>query len=237
MQSREYYGIDAPVVVCKLSLGGVALVVAGIIFVALGFDVENSLALAGLCMMLAAAWMLISSLWLKAMVMRSMLDERNWRGDEVVLDVGSGKGLVAIEAAKRALEGRVYAIDLWSRDDLSSNGPEALLANARLARVDRRIAISTGDARKLPYADRTFDVATSMTAIHNIRDLQGRQAAISEIWRVTKPGGQILIFDIWYARAYLRHLRILGATDARLLGPVFLWAMVGWKAVARKPIG
>jgi arsenite methyltransferase len=59
--------------------------------------------------------------------------------------------------------------------------------------------------------------------IHNIPDKSGRQTAIAEIWRVTKPGGQILIFDIRHARSYLRELREAGATDAKLAGPILLW--------------
>jgi hypothetical protein len=54
---------------------------------------------AGIPMLVASAWMLVSSLWLKKRVMRRLQDERAWLGDETVLDVGAGRNLVATEAA------------------------------------------------------------------------------------------------------------------------------------------
>ena len=74
-----------------------------------------------------------------------------------------------------------------------------------------------------------------MTAIHNIPDVDGRAAAIAEIWRVTRPGGQVLIFDIRHARRYLRQLRALGAGDVRMHGPILLWGPIGWRFSVRKP--
>lgn len=53
--------------------------------------------------------------------------------------------------------------------------------------------IDTGDMRALPYPDQAFDVIASMTAIHNVPDREGRAQAIREMWRVIKPGGEILV--------------------------------------------
>ena len=236
MGEREYYGIDAPGVVRSLGLVGAALVLAGLLAAKHHPILRNSLLVPGLCMMGTACWMLASSLWLKRIVVRSLLNERQWIGNEAILDVGSGRGLVAIEAARRSPRGAIRAIDLWQKADLSGNNPDALRANARAAAVERQLMIDTGDARNMPYADATFDVVTSMTAIHNIPDATGRQAAISEIWRVTKPGGQILIFDIHHARSYLGHLRELGASDTKLSGPILLWGLIGWRFSAHKPL-
>jgi arsenite methyltransferase len=86
------------------------------------------------------------------------------------------------------------------------------------------LTIDTGDARKLPYPDDSYDVAMSMTAIH-IPDKAGREAAITEMWRVAKPSGQILIFDIRHARWYLDKFPEFGAADAKLSGPIFLSAL------------
>jgi arsenite methyltransferase len=235
MNSREYYGIDAPTVARNLALLGGAIVMAGVLGRRFQQGLGPPLIAAGICMAGTAAWMLVSSLWLKRTVMRSLLDERRWFGDESVLDVGCGRGLAAIEAARRAPSGSVHAIDLWHTADLSGNGPDALLASARAANIGDRLTIDTGDTRNMPYLDATFDVVISMTVIHNIPEAIGRRAAVKEIWRVTKPGGQILIFDILYARSYLHQLRELGATDIKLSGPILLWGSIGWKFTARKP--
>jgi arsenite methyltransferase len=235
MNSREYYGIDAPIVVRNLALLGGAIIMAGVLGNRFQQGMGSSLVTAGICMAVTAAWMLVSSLCLKRTVMRSLLDERRWRGDESVLDVGCGRGLAAIGAARRTPRGSVHAIDLWQTADLSGNSPDALRANARAANIEDRLTIDTGDARNMPYLGATFDVVMSMTAIHNIPEPSGRRAAITEIWRVTKPGGQILIFDILYARSYLRHLRELGATDTKLSEPILLWGLIGWRFTVRKP--
>ena len=236
MAGGEDYGIDAPGVVRTLGLIGVALLVCGVLPNAIpGATVLHNVWPSGLSLILACCWMLVSSLWLKKRVMRALLGERNWRGDEKVLDVGCGRGLVAVEAARRVPHGFVHGVDLWQAEDLSGNNPHAILANATAAGVSDRLTIDTGDARALPYADATFDVVLSMTVIHNIPDAGGRREAIAEAWRVLRPGGQILIFDLRHARTYLRQLRDEGAIETTLHGPIILWGPVGWRFSATKP--
>lgn len=237
MAGKEYYGVDAPTVVRNLGLGGVALL--AISFAMTRWQIIPALYPAargaGIGMSVAACWMLISSLWLKHRVMRSLLNMRRWRGDERVLDVGCGRGLVAIGAARRVPQGTVRGIDLWQDVDLSGNTPTAFLANAEAAGVADRVEVDTGDARALPYPDASFDVVVSMTAIHNIPDAAGRTAAIAEMWRVLRPGGQILLFDIHHARTYLRQLRAFGPIDSRLVGLILLWGPMGWRFAVTKP--
>ena len=237
MTGRERYGIDAPKAVRNLGLTGAALV-AGVLVPGTirGAAIAHALWPTGISLLAAAAWMVASSLWIKKVVMQSLLGERQWRGDEKVLDVGCGRGLVSIAAAKHVPNGMVHAIDLWQAADLSGNGPENICANAVIAGVADRLIVETGDARALPYGDATFDVVASMTTIHNIPNKKGRQMAIAEVWRVLRPGGQVLIFDIRHARSYLRQLRQLGAVDTCLKGPILLWGPIGWRFSAFKPM-
>ena len=178
--------------------------------------------------------MFASSKWLKQKVARGLLDMRQWRGDEAVLDLGCGRGLVAIAAAQRVPAGRVTGVDIWQEQDLGGNSPEAIRANGTAAGVSDRLQVDTGDARALPYDDASFDVVASMTALHNIPGKAGRIAAIAEAWRVTKPGGDLLIFDIRHARTYAAQLGALGA-EVTLKGPILLWGPVGWRFCAHKP--
>ncbi len=232
--SRENYGIDAPTVVRGLGIGGVALLVLGLVLRPYTPWFGPPLQI-GTGLLIGCGWMLISSLWLKQIVMRRLLAERQWRGDEAVLDVGAGRGLVAIGAARRAPQGRIHALDIWQSVDLSGNRPEGLIANAEAAGVAARVTVVTGDARSMPLADASFDVVASMTALHNISDAEGRRAAVAEIWRVTRPGGQILIFDIHHARAYLAQLRALGGVAVKLTGPIVIWGPLGWRFSVSKP--
>ena len=244
-QAGENYGIDAPTVVRNLAGAGLLLlIVSAATAVLLHLQVvapsrltlilrNNGLATAIICLVMAF-WMIASSKWLKHRVARALLDSRDWRGDEAVLDIGCGRGLVAVAAARRVPRGKVTGVDIWQEVDLGGNSPEAIRANAEAAGVADRLSVDTGDARSLPYADASFDVVASMTAIHNIPGAEGRRAAIAEAWRVTRPGGQILIFDIRHARTYAAQLRALGA-DVTLNGPILLWGPIGWRFSAIKP--
>jgi arsenite methyltransferase len=240
---RENYGIDAPGVVRLLLGTGGALVVAGFLGLWLtqaGHDSDNAQIMRdngfaiSIWFLIGGSWMLISSLWLKKRMLQRLLNDRIWRGDEKVLDVGCGRGLVAVGAAKRLSRGgRVIGIDLWQQKDLDGNNPDAAALNAQIAGVIDQVRFDTGDARALPYDDASFDVVASMTVIHNIPGREGRRKAIDEIWRVTKPHGQILIFDIRHGRSYAAQLRSCGAT-VRLTGPWILWGMLGWRLSAIK---
>ena len=245
-RAHEDYGIDAPTVVRNLAVIGVVLLIVGSTTTLLLFlhrisptTLTRILSINGLttaitCLVMSF-WMVASSKWLKAKVARALLDSRAWRGDEAVLDVGCGRGLVAVNAARRVPRGKVTGVDIWQARDLGGNSPQAIRANAEAAGVADRLTVDTGDARTLPYPDGSFDVVASMTAIHNIPGRAGRAAAIGEAWRVTKPGGQILIFDIRHARKYAAQLRAAGAVDVRLTGPILLWGPVGWRFSATKP--
>src|SRR5215213_3308709 len=60
-----------------------------------------------------------------------LIDAIPWGGDETVLDVGCGRGLLYIAAAKRLTEGKAVGVDIWDASDQSGNSPEATLENAR----------------------------------------------------------------------------------------------------------
>ncbi|MEO7114469.1 MAG: class I SAM-dependent methyltransferase [Caldimonas sp.] len=236
---NENYGQDAPTVVRNLAVIGVALVVVdlalGIAGIAALQALRPTMRFTGWALIAMAVWMMVSSRWLKFVVLRRLLDARRWRGDEKVLDIGCGRGLVAVAAARRVPNGHVTGIDLWQEQDLAGNSPDAARVNAEAAGVAGRLAIETGDARSLPYADASFDVVASMTAIHNIPDAAGRARAIAEAWRVTRPGGQILVYDIRHARAYAAQLREMGASPVRMSGPILLWGVLGWRFSAIRP--
>ena len=103
------------------------------------------------------------------------------RGDETVLDIGCGHGLLLIGAAKLLPRGRAVGIDLWSQVDQANNSRDATLHNAELEGVANRVEVRDGDMRNLPFADATFDAAVAHFAIHNIPTHQGRREAIREI--------------------------------------------------------
>jgi ubiquinone/menaquinone biosynthesis C-methylase UbiE len=106
----------------------------------------------------------------------------------------------------------VTGIDLWSTHDQSGNARDVTRHNASLEGVGDRVDIETGDMRALPFPDGTFDIVVSSLAIHNIPSNADRAKAITEAWRVLKPGGRLAIADIRATARYAKTLAELGAT-------------------------
>ena len=151
----------------------------------------------------------------KFVVWNRILDGLRLRGDERVLDMGCGRGAVLIAVAKRLTSGSVTGIDLWSTRDQSGNASDVTRRSASIEGVLDRVAIDTGDMRALPFGDHSFDLVVSSLAIHNIHGNAERAKAVSEAWRVLKPGGRLVIADIRQTARYARTLDALGATTTR----------------------
>jgi ubiquinone/menaquinone biosynthesis C-methylase UbiE len=125
-----------------------------------------------------------------------ILDTISWRGDEKVLDVGCGSGVLLNGAALRVQNGKATGIDIWAPHGGGGN-LNLLMKNARAEKVADRIEFKEMDARKMSFEDTTFDVVLSSGAMHHIshnREEFGQ--VVQEMTRVLKPGGQIVIWDI-----------------------------------------
>jgi demethylmenaquinone methyltransferase/2-methoxy-6-polyprenyl-1,4-benzoquinol methylase len=104
-----------------------------------------------------------------------------------VLDCASGTGDLAI-AFKKAVggSGRVVGTDFV---------PEMLdVARTKAADVEFEVA----DVTRLPYADATFDVSSISFGIRNVND-PGK--GISELARVVKPGGRVIVLEFGQPRS------------------------------------
>ncbi|HEY7313633.1 MAG TPA: class I SAM-dependent methyltransferase [Gemmataceae bacterium] len=219
---RPDYGIDAPravsvlIFLSTIGVGGAALLYAlvpnhppVVVMIAL------ALAVVAADLLIVAAAMLWYSRVGKMRQRDRLLDLIVWCGDERVLDVGCGRGLLLIGAAQRVHTGTATGVDIWSGIDLSGNRPEATLENARRAGLADRIEVQDADAQRLPFADASFDVVVSSLVLHNIPSREGRQQAVREIARVLKPGGQVALLDLRHTGDYVRVLRQGGLPDAR----------------------
>ena len=218
---RPDYGLDAPLAVPNLLIVA-ALGIISLITRLLGVwsrqdliaVIARPLIGAGLSCGAMGLWMIYDSKIGKVREREYYLDKIAWRGDERVLDVGCGLGLFLIGAAKRLSTGRALGIDKWQQEDLSGNNAAGTLNNAMIEGVAEKVEVHTGDARKLPFDDASFNVVLSSMALHNIYNAGERQTAVREIARVLKSGGHVLIVDVRHTRQYAATLRDAGL-DAR----------------------
>lgn len=200
MPKRPDYGIDAPgVLVGLLSIGVLGEILGlfappltiGPVTILFGVPMQ----IAGGIFLLQSLLMFIYVKWGKFRHRDRMLGQVSWIGHERVLDVGTGRGLLLIGAAKRLTTGRAVGIDIWSTKDLSGNAIERTQANISLEGVGDKVELRTEDARKLTFPDASFDVVVSNLCIHNIPKQTGRDQACREIARVLRPGGTAVISD------------------------------------------
>jgi arsenite methyltransferase len=220
MPLKPDYGIDAPSVVRNLLVIGAALIVSGIFFptIHLGNVTilwSRSAFWPGASCLVGGLLMVLYAKWGKFRHRDMMINMLRWRGDERVLDVGTGRGLLLIGAARRLTTGTATGIDIWSTKDLSGNSLERTQTNIDVERVQDKVELKSDDARKLSFPDASFDVVLSNLCIHNIRGAEGRALACREIARVLKPGGSALISDFINTRAYQKTFESCGLKVSR----------------------
>jgi demethylmenaquinone methyltransferase/2-methoxy-6-polyprenyl-1,4-benzoquinol methylase len=136
-------------------------------------------------------------------------------GPRDVLDLATGSGDVAFALGRAAPGARITGADF---------------CRPMLEEAERKKAASGGganvvfqpaDALALPFASGSFDVVTIAFGLRNLAD---RARGLSEMRRVLRPGGRLLVLEFsqphaWFRPFYLFYLRrILPAFAGRVTG-------------------
>jgi len=133
-----------------------------------------------------------------------------------VLDVGCGEGAVLRDLLRfGARPENMVGVDLLV----------SRLARARA--LNAGMAFSVADAADLPYPDASFDLLLAFTLLSSIVDVEARGAASSEMLRVLRPGGVLIIYDFW-VNPRNPDMRPLRRAEVRRLFPgcAFNWRRV-----------
>jgi len=219
--TKPDYGVDAPAVMRNFFVLSISAIVISFFVpkvVHLGsiqFGLRYSLRYFGGWFLFFALFFLLYVKVGKHFHRDFMLSLYKWRGDENVLDVGCGRGLLLIGAAKHLTSGRATGIDIWSNEDMGGNSEAATLKNIELEGVTKLCTLLSIPAQRMPFPDANFDVILSNLCLHNIYDRPTRTEALRQIARVLAPGGIALISDFKHTAQYAQEFENCGLTVER----------------------
>jgi demethylmenaquinone methyltransferase / 2-methoxy-6-polyprenyl-1,4-benzoquinol methylase len=124
-------------------------------------------------------------LWKRAMVRRA----RAPRGGRV-LDLATGTGDIALLFSDAVgPEGKVTGVDFCA--------PMIEIAKRRPKNQRANMSFEVGDAMSLRFADNSFDICSISFGIRNVDD---PVKALSEMRRVVKPGGRVVVLEFGQPR-------------------------------------
>lgn len=213
MAGREIkgvYGIDAPYVPAIFIIAGVVLASVGVLSRSSG---GAAWVVVGIFFIVQGLIYLHTTLRGKFILWRGIVDEVELPTSARVLDVGCGRGMAVITVLTQFPDATGMGLDLWRGQDQSGNDPSAIRANAEENGVLDRLYLLTENMMDMSIPDNEMDFTFAYVSIQNIKNREDRAIALAEIYRVTKPGGQIRIVDIQYTAQYETELTELGATD------------------------
>ncbi len=119
-----------------------------------------------------------------------------WRGDEQVLDVGTGSGILLVGCGQKLTTGHGIGIDIWL-PDAGGGTPELFQHNIKVEGLADKLELQNVDVREMPFEDGSFDVIVSSLAMHHVgAGSAERLRGIREMIRTLKPGGYIALYDL-----------------------------------------
>lgn len=136
----------------------------------------------------------------------SMGIDRGWRSKALqylieikrphaeVLDVATGTCDLAIEAVAKYPHLKVMAVDIST--EMLSRGIEKIKKKG----FSNSISTSVEDAEAMSFDDNRFDAVTIAFGVRNFEHLQ---LGISEMYRVLKPGGKLIVLEFSQSRVFL----------------------------------
>jgi len=114
------------------------------------------------------------------------------KGIKTMLDIATGTGDFAIEDLKINPE-KIVGVDI--SEGMLSFGQEKI----KKMGLEKTIQLQKGDSEKLPFSDYSFDAVIVSFGVRNFENLQ---KGLTDMFRVTKPGGYCLILEFSNPRKF-----------------------------------
>lgn len=99
-----------------------------------------------------------------------------------VLDIGCGTGELAKKLTERFKNADIHGVDI----------SDTMIKKANAKKMKKDVKFKVGDVERLPYKDNFFDV---ITCSHSFHHYPNKKKAISEMHRVLKPNGHLMVID------------------------------------------
>ncbi len=111
-----------------------------------------------------------------------------------ILDLATGTCDLAIEAVEKYPGAKITAVDISER--MLIKGKEKIQKKG----LENSISTLIQDAENMNFVDNKFDAVTIAFGVRNFENLT---AGISEIYRVLKPGGKLIVLEFSQSRVFL----------------------------------
>ncbi len=120
----------------------------------------------------------------------SMIKDRN---NDLIVDIATGTGDLAIEALKTLKTSKIIGVDI--SEGMLNVGRQKMVKLGIADKIDMQM----GDSEKLRFDNNTFNTAIVSFGVRNFENLL---KGLSDINRVLKPGGTCLILELTKPKSF-----------------------------------
>lgn len=207
------------------SYAGLAAVGASSLALAVVFESLRLVSAAVFLLSVGSALFLVSMSLSRKTLVSAIVEVGSVRAGHRVLDVGTGRGFLAIEIAKAVAGCHVVGIDIWDmpakgqmhKGFVTGNSKENAERNAILKGVSESVEFKQCDAREMSFESESFDAVVSSVALHQMVHFgKDGHRVLEQVHRVLKAGGRFVDADVMVGKPIVEQLQALGFEEIKV---------------------